>query len=77
MRPTSRLDLATRAWWRAVGDYIFSGCYSTRRLPGADRDSIHVYVDEHDVLRTDHDLRLWGAPVVRLHYRLSAQDQVK
>lgn len=116
---------------RSTGDYVFSGCYSTRRLPGAQQDSIHVafplekgnvqvflrpevgeggslwlhspgeefgghgayvvveqgggvhasrapihetfhvYVDEHDVLRTDHDLRLWGAPVVRLHYRLA------
>jgi len=27
---------------RSTGDYVFSGCYSTRRLPGALRDSIHV-----------------------------------
>ena len=29
-----------------------------------------MYVDEEGVLRTDHELRLWSAPVVRLHYKL-------
>lgn len=115
---------------RATGDRAFSGAYSTRLLPGADRPSVHVafplesgnvqvflrphhgpdgslllsspagrfgqdgayvvardggatyaarapiresfhvHVDEEGVLRTDHDLRLWGASAVRLHYRL-------
>ncbi|MGH3348000.1 MAG: hypothetical protein ACRDO4_13560 [Nocardioides sp.] len=115
---------------RATGEYVFSGAYSHRRLPGADRDSVHVafplesgnvqvflrpsvgpdgslwlrspagpfgsdgayvvvheggrtfaarapihesfhvYVDDEGVLRTDHDLRLWQAGVVRLHYKL-------
>ena len=27
---------------RATGEYVYSGCYSHRRLPGADRDSVHV-----------------------------------
>lgn len=27
---------------RATGSYVFSGCYSTRLLPGADRPSVHV-----------------------------------
>ncbi len=27
---------------RATGEYVFSGCYSWRRLPGADRPSVHV-----------------------------------
>lgn len=27
---------------RATGDYVFSGCYSVRSLPGADRPSVHV-----------------------------------
>lgn len=27
---------------RATGEYVFSGCYSFRTLPGADRPSIHV-----------------------------------
>lgn len=120
---------------RTTGEFVFSGCYSARRLPGADRSSVHVafplesgnvqvflrpeygparsaagrslvlrssrgafgddgayvvvedggghhaarvpihetfhvYVDEEGVLRTDHDLRMWGASAVRLHYRL-------
>lgn len=115
---------------RATGGYVYSGCYSHRRLPGRDRDSVHVafplesgnvqvflrpdveddgtlrltspgegfggdgayvvvrergktyaaraplheefrvYVDPDGVLRTDHSLRLWSAPVVRLHYKL-------
>lgn len=36
-------------------------------------EAFHVYADRTDadrVLRTDHDLRLWSAPAVRLHYRL-------
>lgn len=115
---------------RATGEYVYSGCYSHRRLPGADRASVHVafplergnvqvflrphveaggalrlespsgpwggdgcyvvaesggrvhasrapvhetfwvYVDDEGVLRTDHELRMWSAPAVRLHYRL-------
>jgi hypothetical protein len=27
---------------RATGEYVFSGCYSARRLPGAVRPSVHV-----------------------------------
>lgn len=115
---------------RATGEYVYSGAYGHRRLPGADRDSVHVafplesgnvqvflrpevdadgslwlrstggrfgddgayvvvaegrrtfaahapiretfhvYLDDEGVLRTDHELRLWDARVVRLHYRL-------
>ncbi|MBO0610732.1 hypothetical protein [Myceligenerans salitolerans] len=115
---------------RSTGRYVFSGCYTTRLLPGADRPSIHVafplesgnvqvflrprargdgslvlesppgrfgqdgayvvvrdggrdhaarvplhetfhvYADADGVLRTDHELRLGRAWVVRLHYRL-------
>ncbi|WP_353356896.1 hypothetical protein [Intrasporangium sp. DVR] len=43
------LDIAGRqlgaAWLRtlrATGDYVFSGFYSVRSLPGADRPSVHV-----------------------------------
>ncbi len=116
---------------RTTGDHVFSGCYSTRTLPGADRPSVHVafplqagnvqvflrprvvpggalelsspggafgrdgayvvvahgdthhaarapvhetfrvHVDEEGVLRTDHELRLWSACAVRLHYKLT------
>jgi hypothetical protein len=27
---------------RATGDFVFSGCYSVRQLPGAERPSVHV-----------------------------------
>jgi hypothetical protein len=33
-------------------------------------ETFHVYVDERGVLRTDHELRLWNAWAVRLHYKL-------
>lgn len=120
------------AWIRTLrssGRLVFSGCYSTRTLPGADRASVHVafplesgnvqvflrptvtddgglvlasprgrfgqdgayvvvrdgrehaarvplhetfhvHVDQHGVLRTDHELRLWNAWAMRLHYKL-------
>jgi hypothetical protein len=120
------------AWVRTLrgsGRNVFSGSYSARTLPGADRPSVHVafplesgnvqvflhpsvaddgglvlesppgrfgqdgayvvvrdgrdyaarvplhetfrvYMDEHGVLRTDHELRLRKAWAVRLHYKL-------
>jgi len=120
------------AWMRTLrgsGRHVFSGSYSARTLPGANRPSVHVafplesgnvqvflhpsvteggglllesprgrfgedgayvvvrdgrdfaarvplhetfrvYVDPHGVLRTDHELRLWNAWAVRLHYKL-------
>lgn len=33
-------------------------------------ETFHVHVDPHGVLRTDHELRAWGASALRLHYRL-------
>jgi hypothetical protein len=115
---------------RRTGEYVFSGCYSTRSLPGTGQPSVHVafpleagnvqvflrptvlpdggfelsspagpfgangayvvvdergthaarapihetfrvYLDREHVLRTDHLLTLWSAPVVRLHYKLT------
>jgi hypothetical protein len=115
---------------RATGEYVYSGCYSPRLLPGSEQSSVHVafpleagnvqvflrpsvlpdgalelsspagrfgdngayvvveehgrthaarapihetfrvYLDSERVLRTDHLLCLWSAPVVRLHYKL-------
>ena len=115
---------------RSTGEYVYSGCYSSRPLPGTDRPSVHVtfpleegnvqvflrprvlpggdlelaspsgpfgtdgayvvvrvgdgtyaarvpihetfrvYVDPDGTLRTDHDLRMWAATAVRLHYKL-------
>ncbi|TIC88657.1 hypothetical protein E8D34_02995 [Nocardioides sp. GY 10113] len=34
------------------------------------RESFHLYLDDEGVLRADHQLRLWSATAVRLHYRL-------
>ena len=116
---------------RSTGEYVYSGCYSSRMLPGERQPSVHVafpleagnvqvflrpsvlpggalelssptgsfgengayvvvedrggthaarvpihetfrvYVDGEGVVRTDHQLRLWSAPVVRLHYKLT------
>lgn len=131
---TDRDGVQQAAGWtrrvRSTGDCAFSGCYSARMLPGADRRSVHVafplesgnvqvflrpehgpdgslllrspgerfgghgayvvaqdrggvyasrapihesfhlYVDEEGVLRADHDLGLWSASAVKLHYRL-------
>lgn len=115
---------------RSTGEFVYSGCYAARLLPGSDQPSVHVtfpleegnvqvflrpmahpdgslelsspagrfgtegcyvvvrdrgrtfaarapihetfrvYVDREGVLRTDHDLRLWSATAVRLHYKL-------
>ena len=115
----------------ATGEFVYSGCYSTRLLPAHDQPSVHVafplesgnvqvflrphaepdgslvlssppgrfgedgayvlvrdshgrhhaarvplherfhvYRDHRGVLRTDHELRLYRALVLRLHYRL-------
>jgi len=116
---------------RSTGEYVYSGCYSSRLLPGQRQPSVHVafpleagnvqvflrpsvlpdgalelsspagsfgdngayvvvedrgrthaarapihetfrvYLDREGVLRTDHLLCLWSAPVVRLHYKLA------
>jgi hypothetical protein len=115
---------------RATGEYVYSGCYSSRLLPDSKQPSVHVafplergnvqvflaprvlpggglelssprgpfgsdgayvvvdesgthaarapihetfkvYVDDEGVLRTDHDLRIWSVPAVKLHYKLT------
>lgn len=116
---------------RSTGEYVYSGCYSSKLLPGERQPSVHVafpleagnvqvflrpsvlpggalelssptgsfgdngayvvvedrgrthaarapihetfrvYLDREGVLRTDHLLCLWSAPVVRLHYKLT------
>lgn len=40
------------------------------RYLGSLRESIHVFRDERGELRADHDLRLWGARFLALHYRM-------
>lgn len=44
------------------------GSLNARRLPIAER--FHVYLDGDRTLRTDHSIRLWTVPVLRLHYRM-------
>ena len=34
------------------------------------KEMIHVYIDEHNVLRADHTLRIFGLVFLRLHYRI-------
>ena len=45
------------------------------RRAHASRAPVHerfrVYVDGEGVLRTDHELRMWSATAVRLHYKLT------
>ncbi len=44
------------------------GRISARRVPIAEH--FHLFVDDDGDVRTDHTLKLWGIPAVRLHYRL-------
>lgn len=65
-------------WLRSPGDaFGGDGAYVMVRDGGETfaakvplRESFHVYVDDEGVLRTDHELRLGRARVVRLHYKL-------
>ena len=34
------------------------------------KETIHVYLDETDELRTDHIFKFWGATFLQLHYRI-------
>ncbi len=38
-------------------------------------ETIHVFRDDQGVLRADHDLRLWGARFLHLHYRMLKRDR--
>ncbi len=35
----------------------------------------HVYVDPTGTVRADHELRLWGKPLLRLHYRIDPEPE--
>ena len=37
------------------------------------QETIRVYADADGVLRADHDLWIWGARFLRLHYRMRAR----
>jgi hypothetical protein len=42
---------------------------NVRRVPIAEH--FHLYIDDDGNVRTDHALRLWRAPALRLHYRMT------
>src|SRR3954471_2013242 len=44
-------------------------CYQVRYLSTL-HETFHVYVDKEGVLRTDHNIRYLGVPVMRLHYKI-------
>jgi hypothetical protein len=44
------------------------GKINARRIPIAEH--FHLYVDDEGDVRTDHLVRLWRIPTIRLHYRL-------
>ena len=60
-RPAASVRTARTSWCATGGDFA-------ARVPL--HETFRVYVDEHGVLRTDHELRLWNAWAVRLHYKL-------
>lgn len=57
--------------WGANGAYVLvrvNGRHFARRVPL--HETFDLYVDDQQVLRTDHVLRMWNLPAVRLHYKL-------
>jgi hypothetical protein len=44
------------------------GGHYARRIPV--HETFDVYVDDEQVLRTDHVLTVWNMAAVRLHYKL-------
>ena len=47
------------------------------RYVAAMKETIHVYEAEEDVVRADHELRIWGRVFLRLHYRLRNKNAEK
>lgn len=47
-----------------------NGNYWSRYLKSM-HENIHVYEDSEGVLRTDHNLYLWGRQFLKLHYRIN------
>jgi hypothetical protein len=79
MRPEIRADgsIAVVSSGRKFGDPGFYFTVSAgpnrvwARYVRSLRESIHVYGAEDDMVRADHVLTLFGAQVLRLHYRLT------
>jgi hypothetical protein len=84
MRPESRADgsLQLRSAGRRFGDPGFYFFVSRGPDQGWARyvqtlqEAIHVYCDAEGVLRADHELRIWGARFMRLHYRMRRRTAV-
>ena len=78
MRPESTPDgsFTVRSSGRSFGDpgfYFFVEAERGRgwaRYLKALKEDIRVYVDPRGNLRADHNLRIWGATFLRLHYRM-------
>lgn len=78
MKPESHADgsLTVRSSGARFGDpgfYFYVAAEAGRgwaRYVGSMKESIHVFCDDYGALRADHDLRLFGATFLRLHYRM-------
>jgi hypothetical protein len=83
MRPELRADgsFAVVSSGRRFGDPGFYFTVSAgpgrvwARYVRSLEESIHVYAAEQGSVRADHVLTLWGASVLRLHYRLRRRDE--
>ncbi len=40
-------------------------------------ESLHVYVDEENILRTDHKISFVGLTILRLHYKMTRSDELR
>ncbi|WP_029108904.1 hypothetical protein [Mycobacterium sp. URHD0025] len=71
-RPGDGLRLVSPAGpWGADGAYVLvrdQGRYFAKRVPV--HETFDLYVDDEQVLRTDHVLRMWNMAALRLHYKL-------
>lgn len=71
-RPGGGLRLVSPSGpWGTDGAYILvrdDGRHFARRVPL--HETFDLYLDDEAVLRTDHVLRIWNMPAVRLHYKL-------
>ena len=80
VQPDGSVILVSRG--RGIGD---AGYYRVRRN-GADavrvkyvplKETIHVFVDEEGVLRTDHIFSFWRSKFLHLHYKMLPVEQMK
>lgn len=75
-RPDGSLELTSRAGsFGDPGTYVVVADRGAHAARVPIHETFRVYVDVEGVLRTDHRLSLWSAPVVRLHYKLTPADR--